>query len=334
MKILWIALALVCAVSCGVLGFLLAKRKPVLVPIPGDTRRLTTEDLEEDIDAYRRVDPKLIISKEDARLNPGLKELRGLAVGPDDRVYVAGDKSYAVLGRDGKVESKIDLSKPPSCIAVGPDSTVYVGLHDHVEVFDGKGRPQAVWPAPGPLAWITSIAASDKEVFVADFGDKTVFRCDKTGKVQGQLGELGAKAGTGKYEIPSPYFDVTVDSSGVPWVAHTGRRLIESYRPDGSLATAWGKSGPQIEKFSGCCNPSYFAIRKDGSFVTSEKGLVRVKVYAANGDLKGVVAAPKDFEKGLHGLDLAVDSKDRILVLDPGTATVRIYSLKGGESHP
>jgi hypothetical protein len=334
MKILWIALALVCAVSCGVLGYLLAKRKPVLVPIHNSSPRLTTEDLEEDIEAYRRVDPKLIISKEEGRLKTGLQELKGLAVGPDDRVYVVGDKNYVVLGMDGKTESRVDLGQSPTCIAVGPDSVVYVGLRDHVEVYDGKGARQAVWTAPGPLAWITSIAVSDKEVYVADFGDKTVFRCEKSGKVLGQLGEVGAKPGTGKYEIPSPYFDVSVDSSGTPWVAHTGRRLIESYKPDGSLATSWGKSGPQIDRFSGCCNPSYFAIRKDGSFVTSEKGLVRVKVHAANGDLVGVIAAPKDFEKGLHGLDLAVDSKDRVLVLDPGTATVRIYSLKRGESHP
>jgi hypothetical protein len=333
MKILWIALALICAITCGVLGFLLAKRKPVLVPVYG-SQRMKAEDIEEDIEAFRRVDPKLMICKEDARLNPGLKELKGLAVGPDDRVYVVGDKNYVVLGMDGKSEARLDLSQSPTCIAVGPDSTVYVGLRDHVEVFDGKGARPAAWAAPGPLAWITSIAASDKEVFVADFGDKTVFRCDKTGKVLGQLGEVGPQPGTGKYEIPSPYFDVCVDSSGTPWVAHTGRRLIETYRPDGSLSSVWGKSGPQIDKFSGCCNPSHFAMRKDGSFVTAEKGLVRVKIHAANGDLIGVVAAPKDFEKGLHGLDLAVDSKDRILVLDPGTATVRIYSQKGGESHP
>jgi len=333
MKILWIALALICAITCGVLGYLLAKRKPVLAQTYS-SQRMKSEDIEEDIEAFRRVDPKLMICKEDARLNPGLKELKGLAVGPGDRVHVVGDKSYVVLGMDGKSEAKVDLAQSPTCIAVGPDATVYVGLRDHVEVFDGKGVRQAVWAAQGPLAWITSIAASDKEVFVADFGDKTVFRCDKTGKVLGQLGEVGPQPGTGKYEIPSPYFDVSLDSSGTAWVAHTGRRLIETYKPDGSLASAWGKSGPQIDKFSGCCNPSHFAVRKDGSFVTAEKGLVRVKILAANGDLIGVVAAPKDFEKGLHGLDVAIDSKDRILVLDPGTATVRIYSQKSGESHP
>jgi hypothetical protein len=333
MKVLWIALALICAISCGVLGFLLAKRKPVLTPTYS-SQRLKVEDVDDVIDSFNKVDPKLVIGKEDARLKTGFKELRGVAVGPDDRVYAAGDKAYVVLAMDGKTEAKVDLTQPPTCIAVGPDSSVYVGLRDHVEVFDAKGARTASWTAPGPLAWLTSIAVTEKEVFVADFGDKTVFRCDKAGKVLGQLGETGAQAGTGKYEIPSPYFDVSVDSSGTPWVAHTGRRLLESYKPDGATANVWGKSGPQIEKFSGCCNPSHFTMRKDGSFVTAEKGLVRIKIHAANGDLVGVVAGPKDFEKGIHGLDLAVDSKDRVLVADPGTSTVRIYSLKSGESHP
>lgn len=334
MKILWIVLALACALSCGVLGFLLAKRKPVLGAVHTAGQRLKAVDVEEDIEAFRKIDPKLVIGKEDGRLKTGLKDLKAIAVGPDDRVYAAGDKCYVVFGGDGKPEAKVDLEKGPTAIAVAADSTVYIGVRDHVEVFDGKGARQASWPAPGPLAWITSIAVSDKEVFVADFGDKTVFRCDKSGRALGQLGEVGQQAGTGKYEIPSPFFDVAVDSSGRPWVAHTGRRLLESYKPDGSLAGSWGISGPQIEKFCGCCNPSHFAMRKDGSFVTAEKGLVRVKVHAANGDFVGVVAGPKDFEKDLHGHDLAVDSKDRILVADPGTSTVRIYSLKGGESHP
>jgi hypothetical protein len=228
----------------------------------------------------------------------------------------------------------VDLDKTPTCLAVDLDSTVYVGLWDHVEVFDAKGARTAVWEKPGPTAWLTSVAIAEKDVYAADFGDKTVIRYDKAGKIQGRLGEPGKSEGTGKYEIPSPYFDVAVDSKGTPWVAHTGRRLLETYNPDGSLARAWGQSGPQIEKFSGCCNPSHFTLRKDGSFVTAEKGLVRVKIHAADGSLVGVVAAAKDFEKGIHGLDLAVDSKDRILVADPGTSSVRIYSLKGGESHP
>ncbi|HVR82938.1 MAG TPA: NHL repeat-containing protein [Planctomycetota bacterium] len=333
MKIVWILVALLCAGACGVLGFLLANRKPVY-PQVTSPRTIPGADQDDIIESYLKVDPKLIIAKEDGRLSTGLKELRAIAVGPDDRVYAAGDKCFEIFGADGKIASKVDLDKTPTCIATDADSTVYVGVWDHVEVFSSKGAKIATWEKPGPSAWLTSLAVSDKNVYAADFGDKTVIRYDRKGKIQGRLGEPGKIEGTGKYEIPSPYFDVAVDAHGAPWVAHTGRRLLETYNEDGSLAGSWGKSGPQIEKFSGCCNPSHIAIRKDGSFVTSEKGLVRVKIHASNGDLVGVVAAAKDFEKGIHGLDLAVDSKDRILVADPGTASVRIYSLKGGESHP
>jgi hypothetical protein len=334
MKAVWVFVAVLCAGACGFLGYKLATRKPVYVQASGPSRTLPTGDEDNIIESFLKVDPKLIIAKEDLRLPTGLKELRAIAVGPGDHVYAAGDKCYEIFGDDGKVASKVDLGKVPTCLAVDADGTVYVGLWDHVEVFDAKGVRKAAWEKPGPTAWLTSLAVAEKDVYAADFGDKTVIRYDKEGKVQGRLGEPGKSEGTGKYEIPSPYFDVAVDAKGTPWVAHTGRRLLETYNPDGSLARAWGQSGPQIEKFSGCCNPSHFTMRKDGSFVTAEKGLVRVKIHAADGSLVGVVAAAKDFEKGIHGLDVAVDSKDRILVCDPGSSSVRIYSLLGGESHP
>lgn len=341
MKILWILIAVSCALTCGVLGYMLANRKPVYVQQGKDGSlrskggaAAAAADIDDVIESMLVVDPKLIIAKEETRLATGLKQLRAIAVGPDDRVYAAGDKCYVVLGKDGKVESKVDLDKVPNCMAVDKDSTVYVGVWDHVEVFDPKGARTAVWEKAGPTAWMTSLAVSDKAVYAADFGDKTVVHYDKKGKIVGRLGEAGKVEGVGKYEIPSPYFDVAVDQNGNPWVAHTGRRLLENYKEDDSFVSSWGQSGPQIEKFSGCCNPSHFTMRKDGSFVTSEKGLVRVKIHAANGDLVGVVAAAKDFEKGIHGLDLAVDSKDRILVADPATSSVRIYTLDSGKSHP
>lgn len=340
MKVVWILIAVSCAAACGILGYFIAHRKPVYVQQGDGSLRskggaaAAAADIDDVIESMLVVDPKLIIAKEETRLATGLKQLRAIAVGPDDRVYAAGDKCYVILGKDGKVESKVDLEKVPNCLAVDQDATVYVGVWDHVEVFDAKGTRTAVWEKAGPTAWMTSLAVSANAVYAADFGDKTVVHYDKKGKIVGRLGEAGKVEGVGKYEIPSPYFDVAVDGNGNPWVAHTGRRLLETYKEDGSLKSSWGQSGPQIEKFSGCCNPSHFTMRKDGSFVTAEKGLVRVKIHAANGDLVGVVAAAKDFEKGIHGLDLAVDSKDRILVADPATSAVRIYALDPAKSHP
>jgi len=332
MKNVWIAIALLSAVLCGFLGYKIASRKQVYVT--PQAARPKAAEVEDVIEAALKVDPKLIMAKEAGRYQTGFKEARGVAVGPEDRIYAAGDKALVVLSSDGKQIFRIEFEKPATCVGVGADSTAYVGFMDHIEVFDAKGTRKAVWEKPGPAAWITSIAPTENEIFAADFGDKTVIRYDKAGKILGRLGEAGPQAGVGKYEVPSPYFDVAIDPSGHPWVAHTGKLRVESYKDDGSVDSSWGKSNNRIEGFSGCCNPSHITIRKDGTFVTSEKGLPRVKIHKPSGELVGVVAAPKDFEKGIHGLDLAVDSKDRILVLDPGTATVRVYVLKGSESNP
>ena len=58
-----------------------------------------------------------------------------------------------------------------------------------------------------------------------------------------------------------------------------GRHKIEAYTFDGELETSWGTPATTIGGFSGCCNPTHIAMLPDGSFVTSEKGLARVKVY-------------------------------------------------------
>ena len=84
----------------------------------------------------------------------------------------------------------------------------------------------------------------------------------------------------------------------------------------------------QWDGFSGCCNPSHIALLSDGSFVTSEKGLVRIKIHAPNGDFLCAVATPHDFEEDIAGIDLAVDSKDNIYAIIPKTNELRVYKKR------
>ena len=86
----------------------------------------------------------------------------------------------------------------------------------------------------------------------------------------------------------------------------------------------------EIDGFCGCCNPTHMVIMDNGSFVTSEKGLPRVKIIAPTGELRAVVAGPRQLAEDTVGLDLAIDTDGRILVLDPAARLVRVFVEKEG----
>ena len=99
----------------------------------------------------------------------------------------------------------------------------------------------------------------------------------------------------------------------------------------------------ELEGFTGCCNPVNFAILGDESFVTCEKGLVRIKVYDPEGEFVGVVAGPEQLARGWEanicdvpaecqsgGFDIAVGNNDEVLVLDTVNNIIRFFSrIKG-----
>jgi hypothetical protein len=82
------------------------------------------------------------------------------------------------------------------------------------------------------------------------------------------------------------------------------------------------------EGFSGCCNPAHFTFLPDGRFVTSEKGLVRIKTYKPSGEFEGVVAAPVKFKDEGRAPDIATDSKGNIYALDFDKKMIRVFEPK------
>jgi hypothetical protein len=103
------------------------------------------------------------------------------------------------------------------------------------------------------------------------------------------------------------------------------------------LETVWGKAGSDIAGFFGCCNPSHLALLPDGRFVTSEKGIPRIKIYRADGEMECVVAGPQQLDVPANSLgdprttesqlvfDVAVDGQGRILVLDHRSNSIRVF---------
>ena len=291
-----------------------------------------------DLEELSAIDPALIRYKETGRINTELRSLHAVAVGPDDRIYLAGDKAIHVFGADTTRLSELKLSDSPRCLTVTEDSIVYVGMRDHVEVHHPEGLHELSWDGLGENAVLTSIAVSENHVFVADAGNRLVVRYDASGKLVRCIGRRDESRNIPGFSVPSPYFDLTVSPDGLLRVANPGQHRIEAYTFDGDLEFAWGNPSMAIDGFCGCCNPANFDMLPDGRFVTCEKGLPRIKVYSPEGDFESVVAGPEAFSKnakscslnGLSncrtgGMDVAVDSKGRVIVMDPVERVVRIF---------
>lgn len=291
-----------------------------------------------DVGNLAKTDPKWIGYREVRRL-PALKttSLRRIETGPDDLLYVAGGGSVVAMNAEGVRGLEIALDGPVRCVTVAKDGTIYAALRNHIEVFDSKGKRLATWDAPAGKPWFTGMAVGENDLFAADAGNRVVQRYDRSGKLAGRIGEKNSERNIPGFIIPSPYFNVKIHPDGLIRVNNPGRHRIEAYSFVGDFEGSWGSPGGTIGAFCGCCNPINLAILPDGRIVTCEKGLPRVKVYSADGDLRSVVAGTEAFpenakvgagereaDAALAGLDAAVDSHGTIFILDLVTSEIRV----------
>ena len=298
-----------------------------------------------EVNELARIDPNLIIYEESAGpIKTGFANTHGIAVDSKGSVYVAGDKAIRIFAQSGDRLDEIKLSDTPRCLTVTKDGTIYTGMKDHIEVYDAQGKQKASWDSLGRNAILTSIAALEDNVLVADAGNRIVIRYDTEGSIINKIGKRDSLRHTPGFVIPSPYFDLALSKDGLLRVVNPGCLRIEAYTLDGDIEFWWGAPSAEIEGFCGCCNPVNIAVLPDGSFVTCEKGLVRIKIYNSAGSFVGVVAGPEQFGAGgttkicmlpeecqTSGFDVAVDSEGRVFVLDTVDNIVKVFSRVKGQ---
>ncbi len=281
------------------------------------------------LDAYKTVDPSLIHYREARNIKPGFEKPAAIKI-VDDKIYVAGDNKIKIISLSGKLLAELSLQFNPRVLDVF-QGKIFLSDGSRIYVFDEEGNALHEWQSQYPDSHFTSLAANVDNVFVADAGKRKIFRFSVKGEL---LNEFDGKAEEGAlhgFIIPSPTFDIAINNENELWVVNPGLHSLENYTFDGKLRGHWKQSGVNPEGFSGCCNPNYIAFLEDGRFVTSEKGLVRIKTYKQSGELDGVVAAPVKFAENGNAPDIAADSQNNIYALDFDTKLIRVFTPNESE---
>lgn len=283
-----------------------------------------TENVYEyNLDKFTNIDHTEVSYFEVRNFNTKLDNCKGIAVDSNDNIYVSGSGKINVFDKNGQLLKSVKTDLDAGELAL-KDDVIFIGTGNKLFIIDPEELiidTLAIFPEE---SIITSIATTDSMIFIADAGTKLVYGISDKGNIETIIGEKDTASGYKGFIIPSAFFDLAIGRDNELWVVNPGRHQLESYNSKGKFISSWSKTSMELDGFSGCCNPTHIAILPDGSFVTSEKGIVRVKIVDPTGMFKTVVATPDDFDKGTTGLNLAVDSMERIIILDPKRNQVRI----------
>ena len=312
----------------GIYIFLIALAAIIVVVIIGDFSRnkpgkRPSNPFEYDMSSMKEVDPEKIIYKETRNLNLKMNKPTGISFF-GHRLFVVGDQSLQIIGLQGNLLLEVSLPVPP--ISVAADSGfILVGTQNTVIQLDHSGNIISEWKDFSDNSILSSIAIYEGKVFIADAGRRRVYRYNMNGGKEIEFeGKVSDDVLHG-FIVPSGCFDLAVNEFGELWVVNPGKHALENYTFDGNLRGYWTASFSGVKGFVGCCNPAHISFLPGGNFITSEKGILRIKEYKPSGEFVGVVAAPSKFIEEGNVPDIATDNEGRVYACDPDKKSIRVF---------
>ncbi|WP_297089804.1 hypothetical protein [uncultured Draconibacterium sp.] len=317
----------------GIVFFLIVLAVVIVAVMVGDWYSKRPDNMEANkfeysLEQFRNVPEELIHYKETRNFKLGFENAKALEIA-NNKIYAIGDQELKIIDFKGTLLTEVGFLDEPHGLDAAGDS-IYIVFERFVWILDGEGKTLHEWELDGEDTYLTSVAVFGDDIMVADAGNRRILRFNHQGELVNSFeGKTDDDLAHG-FIIPSPYFDLDINAYGDLWVVNPGMHTLENYSPEGRLREYWKASGNQTENFSGCCNPAHFCFLPDGSFVTSEKGLVRVKVYKPSGEFAGVVAPPAKFDEKIEGQapDVAADEEGHIYALDFDRNVLRVFEKK------
>ena len=317
----------------GIIIFLIVLALVIVLVMVGDwyskrPDKMEANKFEFSVDEFKNVPDNLIHYKETRNFKVGCNEPAGLTI-HNNLIYLVGDMKLKVIDDSGKLLKENVFVEKPKTVEVSGD-TIIVAFEKRIQILNQNFEEINQWSLDNDNSFITAIVFYENFLYVADAGVRRILRFDMAGELQNEFEGKASEDVLHGFIIPSPYFDIDINDYGDLWVVNPGLHSLENYTSEGRLREHWKASGNQTENFSGCCNPAHFCFLPDGSFVTSEKGLVRVKVYKPSGEFVCVVAPPTKFDDKIEGQapDVAVDSSGNIFALDFDRNVLRVFEKK------
>lgn len=252
---------------------------------------------------------------------------KAIATDTGNNIYISGDSTILVISQSGKRIRSFATNGTATALAIGSGNEVFAAFVNRIALYSADNKLIREWALPNKDSHVTSLAVGKNLVYAADAENARVYGYKTVGTLVQTIG-TNKKDELDSFILPSYYFDVAIGPDNQLWIANTGRHKLVNFYPDGTIRSHWGETSSGVEGFCGCCNPSHFAIMEDGSFITAEKGIVRVKKYNSTGIFECAIAGPEHFGTGATGLDIAINADDDILVLEPAAGLIHVFKIK------
>ncbi len=312
----------------GIIVFLILLAVVIVVVIVSDfiggqPSNRSDNPYEFNVEEYTKVDPELIKYKETKQIKVDAENPHGIHWN-EERVSVISDNNLLIITASG--QQILKKSFEDEIYAVGNlDKNLVLAFKTYLTIVDIKGEILFQSEKEDEDAYFTSVSTLDTAIFIADAGKRRIVVYNTNAEKISEFNGVSGSSELHGFIVPSANFDLAINSDNELWVVNPGMHSIQNYTFDGKLRGFWDKASIEIDGFSGCCNPGNITFLPNGNFITSEKGLVRIKEYKPSGELVAVVAPPTKFVEEGKSPDVSTDDKGNVWVLDKDKKMIRVF---------
>ena len=253
-------------------------------------------------------------------IDPASGKVESVGIMKNGNVVIGGVSFVACYDPELRMLWNNKTDKPVTAISTSGD-TIFTATTETIRLLNPEGRKIGEWGPFEDSAMITSVSANRSFVVFADAGNKILMVLDKKGNLKSMIGKSGEP-----FILPSPYFDVAIDSANFIYVANTGKHRIEKRKIDGTMIEHFGGTGTAPEFYCGCCNPAHFTLFP-GGFITAEKGINRIKILNSKGEFVEFISSVNKFTPSIP-IDVASLDGRIIYGANPADSKVYVFNKK------